>query len=49
MSGKLLYRKGTAAEGTENPKSVSGTIQNMYRTVTNVERYRYFKWLDYAF
>lgn len=39
-AGKPSDGKGEAAEETENPKSVSGTTQNMRWTVTYVERYR---------
>ena len=40
-AGKPPDGKGEAAEETGSPKSVSGTTQNMYRTVTYVERYRW--------
>lgn len=33
-AGKLLWWKGETAEGTFIPKSVSGMLQNMQRTVT---------------
>ena len=40
IAGKAIAVKGESAEETDFPKSVSGTVQNMYRTVTYVERYR---------
>lgn len=41
--------KGETAEETDIPKSVSGTVQNMYWTVTQVERYRYLHIAGYTF
>ena len=40
IAGKAIAVKGESAEETDFPKSVSGTVQNMYRTVTYVERYQ---------
>lgn len=42
-AGKPLCGKGETAEETVIPKAVSGTMQNMQRTVTFVERYRYME------
>ena len=39
--GNLLYEKGAFAEVVSIPKLIAGTMQNMYRTVTNVESYRH--------
>ena len=45
-AGKPLHMKGETAEGTGILKPVSGTVQNMHRTVTYVERYRYTEYTD---